>query len=126
MQSRAIQEMIQASAQFCAIAPSRCDGGTGLLRPPGFLRLANEHKCLTREGRGVGRRAARPAKITFFSDTCLKTCGRWARLGHVKLSLEFRKPGKRKQSVLAGRRPRKPRFARAPHPPVDHDELVQS
>ncbi|MCK1395530.1 EAL domain-containing protein [Bradyrhizobium sp. 1] len=28
--------------------------------------------------------------------------------------------------VAAGRRPRKPRFARAPHPPVDHDGLVQS
>ncbi|SEM86403.1 EAL domain-containing protein [Bradyrhizobium sp. OK095] len=27
--------------------------------------------------------------------------------------------------MLAGRRPRKPRFARAPHPPVDHHELVQ-
>nr|WP_249806905.1 EAL domain-containing protein [Bradyrhizobium sp. 1] len=39
-----------------------------------------------------------------------------------------RKPGKRKRNVLvaAGRRPRKPRFARAPHPPVDHDGLVQS
>jgi hypothetical protein len=54
MQSRAIQEMIQASAQFCAIAPSRCDGGTGLRRPPGFLRLANRQKYLTHEGCGVG------------------------------------------------------------------------
>ena len=63
-----------------------------------------------------------PPKITFFSDTCPKSCGRWARLGRVKLSLGFRKPKKRKGSALGGRHPRKPRFARAPHPPSERDE----
>src|SRR4051794_7473382 len=65
-----------------------------------------------------------PPKITFLSDTCPKSCGRWARLGRVKLSLGFRKPKKRKGSVLgrSGLHPRKPRFARAPHPPSERDE----
>jgi PAS domain-containing protein len=69
-----------------------------------------------------------PAKIIFLSDTWDKSCGRWARLGRVKLSLGSKKTKKRKRNVLAqgGRQPRKPRFVRAPHPPEGRDLLVQS
>src|SRR3954470_362466 len=69
-----------------------------------------------------------PPKITFLSDTCPKSCGRWARLGRVKLSLGFRKPKKRKGSVLgrSGLHPRKPRFARAHHPASERDEVLRS
>src|SRR6478736_276376 len=67
-------------------------------------------------------------KITFLSDTCPKSCGRWVRLGRVKLSLGFRRPKKRKGSVFgrSGLHPRKPRFARAPHPPSERDEGLRS
>jgi len=59
-------------------------------------------------------------------DFARKTCGRKARLGHVTLSLGSPKPRKRKRISLAGQAPRKPRFARAPHPPAAPDELLQS
>ncbi len=44
------------------------------------------------------------------------------------MSLGSKKTEKRKRNVLArgGRQPRKPRFARAPRPPVERDQLVQS
>jgi len=41
MQSRAIPETIQGSAQFCAIAFSDDDDVMGLVRPPALPRLAN-------------------------------------------------------------------------------------
>jgi diguanylate cyclase (GGDEF)-like protein/PAS domain S-box-containing protein len=46
----------------------------------------------------------------------------------MKLSLGFRKPKMRKRSAIAraGHGPRKQRFARAPRPSVEIDELVQS
>ena len=121
MQSHAISEMIQVSAQFCASAPSHRDGENRFAAPAAVFAPRKQ----AQQGR---RSAARSAKITFFSDTCLKTCGHRAQLGHVKLSLGSRKLGKRKRNVRAagGRSPRKPRFARASLRPAEHDELVQS
>ena len=121
MQSHAISEMIQVSAQFCASAPSHRDGENRFAAPAAVFAPRKQ----AQQGR---RSAARSAKITFFSDTCLKTCGHRAQLGYVKLSLGSRKLGKRKRNVraAAGRSPRKPRFARASLRPAEHDELVQS
>src|SRR6185369_13756315 len=121
MQSHAISEMIQVSAQFCASAPSHRDGENRFAAPAAVFAPRKQ----AQQGR---RSAVRSAKITFFSDTCLKTCGHRAQLGYVKLSLGSRKPEKRKRNVraAAGRSPRKPRFARASLRPAEHDELVQS
>jgi len=83
MQSRAILEMIQANAQFCASALADCDAGTGLARPPMLRRLANGQQSPRHALRATMRPVAPPPKITFFSDTCFKTCDRWARLEHV-------------------------------------------
>jgi len=121
MQSHAISEMIQVSAQFCASAPSHRDGENRFAAPAAVFAPRKQ----AQQGR---RSAVRSAKITFFSDTCLKTCGHRAQLGYLKLSLGSRKLGKRKRNVRAagGRSPRKPRFARASLRPAEHDELVQS
>jgi diguanylate cyclase (GGDEF)-like protein/PAS domain S-box-containing protein len=128
MQGRAIPEMIQGGAQFCTISFSDDDGAMRLARPSMLPRLANGQQGLLSCGRQNERPMAMPPKITFFSDTCSKSCGRWARLGRMKLSLGSRKPKNRKGSVLgkSGLHPRKPRFARAPHPPVERDEVLRS
>src|SRR6186713_2646845 len=116
------------NARFCSASISDCDKAAGLPRPFGPRRLRNGQNHPPHGRRRTCPRPARPPRITFFSDTCPKTCDRWARLGRVKLSLGSRKTTKRKRGVLAraGRQPRKPRFARAPHPPKERDQLVQS
>jgi hypothetical protein len=83
MQSRAIAEMIQESAQFCAMSFSDSDDGMGLARPLTLRRLANRQQRPRHAIRATVRPAAMLPKITVFSDTCLKSCDRWARLGHV-------------------------------------------
>jgi hypothetical protein len=78
MQSRAIPEMIQERAQFCARLRSDRDGGIGLARPLPLPRLANRQSSRLHGARRPARAAAEPPKITFFSDTCPKSCGRRA------------------------------------------------
>jgi hypothetical protein len=78
MQSRAIAEMIQASAQFCARSLAARDWQAGLARPLTPRRLANRQQSPRRAIRAAVRLAASPPKITVFSDTCRKSCGRWA------------------------------------------------
>jgi hypothetical protein len=72
MQSRAISELIQVRAQFCARSPFDCGAG---LSSKALAAAAAPRKQAARSA----SRGPRPGKITFFSDTCLKTCGHRAR-----------------------------------------------
>jgi diguanylate cyclase (GGDEF)-like protein/PAS domain S-box-containing protein len=128
MQSRAIVEMIQASAQFCASELIDRDEGAGSTRPIAFLAPRKQAK---RSGSGLPHCASSRHETTqdYFSFRSLsQNLRRWARLGRVKLSLGSKKTEKRKRKPAArgGRQPRKPRFARAAHPPVERDQLMQS
>jgi hypothetical protein len=67
MQSRTISELIQARAQFCVRSIIDCGEGLGLKAPAAALAPRKQ------AARPASRRP-RPGKITFFSDTCLKTC----------------------------------------------------
>ena len=114
------------SARFCGSTLSDCEAGTGRTRihalwaPP---KQANRSGAwpspAVPPGNGISQ--------DYFSFRYLsQNLRHWARLGHVKLSLGYRKQAKRKRKGLGGQGPRKPRFARAPHPLVQHHELVQS
>src|SRR5438270_911929 len=118
MQSRTISERIQASAQFCASAFSDRDAGAGLVRQLTLRQPRKQAQSQRRAIRTTRRVAPSLPKITVFSETCRKSCGRWARLGRMNLSLGPRTPKKRKHGVLlrTGKGPCKPRFARAPRP----------
>jgi hypothetical protein len=72
MQSRTISERIQARAQFCAGSSIDCGAG------PSSKALAAA-AAPRKQAAGCASRGPRSGKITFFSDTCLKTCGRRAR-----------------------------------------------
>jgi len=67
MQSREISELIQACAQFCGKSIIDCGAGPGLTAP--VAATAPRKQAASSAGRGP-----RPPKITFLSDTCLKTC----------------------------------------------------
>jgi diguanylate cyclase (GGDEF)-like protein/PAS domain S-box-containing protein len=108
MQSRAIRELIQSRAQFCAGSIADCGAGPGPSTPAAMSRGAQT-------GKQAAPRAKRPGQDYFFFRHLPQSWRPQARLGRVKLSLESRKAKKRKHGVLAraGRKARKRRFARA-------------